>query len=251
MRGVLQKCDPGMEQPAQGATACLACPLGAFSASAGAGVCLGCPAGMHAPVPGASNCASCAAGRFAADVSSTTCGLCDAGSYGDAAGMVWRLTFVKFERAVLQSACVSCPPNGVAPNQGQTFCELCTQDSVNVDQKCSCAAGLVATSLPGAAVIHCQPCPHGARCDTAGVTLTNMPRNPAGGSCAQPTTLFRSSCPACMCPTARRARRHRTASSTGTDVSFYTPEKKVNLSCPLVALCALCKVTRCAGLFTV
>ncbi|KAH8062745.1 hypothetical protein JL721_8649 [Aureococcus anophagefferens] len=118
-------CDPGSYTAIDGQTSCLFSDAGSYVATSGATAQSTCAAGTYTAGSGARDCSLCAAGTFQASAGMTSCGLSNAGSYVPTTGATAETPCApgKFSGSGA-SECAQCSPGFYTGETGQSACSL-------------------------------------------------------------------------------------------------------------------------------
>ncbi|KAH8063311.1 hypothetical protein JL722_2476 [Aureococcus anophagefferens] len=118
-------CDPGSYTAIDGQTSCLFSDAGSYVATSGATAQSTCAAGTYTAGSGARDCSLCAAGTFQASAGMTSCGLSNAGSYVPTTGATAETPCApgKFSGSGA-SECTQCSPGFYTGETGQSACSL-------------------------------------------------------------------------------------------------------------------------------
>ena len=195
-------CQPG-EYASAGSTACTLCEIGTFTKTTGSATCKECASGTYAEDEGATSCPDCAAGKAAQAKGASTCVVCAAGSYSVRGA----------------SSCIDCrageyatddasDSDGVGVSSGASTCVACaagTYSSTAASLCISCDAGK--STLGQSSASSCTSCSAGtaskggaASCTVCNVGEFSNSSASACTACPNPrTTTDRgaSSCNAC------------------------------------------------------
>jgi len=172
-----ERCRAGQFSPTNFTQTCRDCPQGTFQSLDGSIACLPCEAGSYSPGEGASACLVCEAGK--AGNGSDICRSCDPGYYSDTPKLsVCKICFPGRYSAAGALECTRCDLRGAAPDPGMETCLPCPDGAYSSDDrtKCICSKGLygATVNVSGIQTLSCLPCPRGALCDRAGLTVETM-----------------------------------------------------------------------------
>ncbi len=181
-----RKCGLGFYQPMNGAnssSSCLACTPGSFAAESGLGACARCPAGTFQDKLGATACDSCIRNAWCS-AGSASPAPCPAGTVGVQQGLSNADQCESCPQGAWCSAgmAIDCPKDTYNDQTGQAnqgACVPCPAFSESLPastslSNCHCEQSFYDEISHGPNVL-CRSCPIGTACDSAGLTLANLP----------------------------------------------------------------------------
>jgi hypothetical protein len=155
---------------------CFECGPGSYSSSPNATFCRLCPLGKFMPDRGATACIECKEGWYSA-ANRQSCIGCPVGKYNMIDGAIQQCTdcpLGKFSNSVGHADCAPCSPGRYAAKTGQGSCALCAlgkygqlEMAKNESEGCHSCLATTYTNVAGSQV--CEDCPPGSECPNPGM----------------------------------------------------------------------------------
>ena len=186
-----EACPAGQTTTSTPRTACSDCPPGSFATAGSTLGCQSCPVNTYAPDAGSDLCLACSAG-FAALSGSTGCTACGPGTRSSSSGACVSCSAGTYASSPANAQCLTCAP-GTAASAGASSCAECEPGTYASSGQSSCASCPAGTSSNQFRASVCPNCGIGFAAGAGSTTCTACGAGTYGPLARNPSCL---QCPA-------------------------------------------------------